>query len=74
MTNIIIYMFKPTSSHSNFQVSRLKKLNELLKKEVFEIINKEDVLAETRIFNNRFIDQVKNKDTKKVFKKSRLII
>ena len=49
-------MFKSTLLYSNFQVSRLKKLNELLKKEVFEIINKEDVFVEIRIFNNRFID------------------
>ena len=56
MTDIIIYIFKSILSHLNFQVSRLKELNELLEKEVFEIINKEDVLAETRIFNNRFIN------------------
>ena len=49
-------MFKSTSSHLNFQVSRLKELNELLEKEVFEIINKKDVPVGTRIFNSRFID------------------
>ena len=67
-------MFKSISLHLNFQIFRLKELNELLDKEVFEIINKEDVSAETYIFNSRFINQVKNKDTKKTFKKSRLVI
>ena len=76
ITNIIVYIFKLSLSHSisNFQASRLKKLNELLEKEVFEIINKKDVPAETRIFDSRFVDQVKNKGTEKAFEKSRLVI
>ena len=49
-------MFKSTLSHLNFQVSRLKELNELFEKEIFEIINKKDVLVETRIFNSRFVN------------------
>ena len=53
-------MFKlslsPSHLHSNFQASRLKELNELLEKEVFEIINREDVSAEIRIFDSRFVN------------------
>ena len=58
MTNIIIYIFKLSLlyPHSNFQVSRLKEINDLLEKEIFKIINKKDVLVETRIFNSRFIN------------------
>ena len=42
--------------HPNFQVSRLKELNGLLDKEVFEIINKKDVPVEICIFDSRFVD------------------
>ena len=32
------------------------------------------VLQETRIFNSRFVDEIKNKDTEKAFQKSRLVV
>ena len=67
-------MFKLSLSHLNLQAFRLKKINNLLEKRVFEIINKQDVSIETRIFNSRFMNQIKNKGTEKVFEKSRLII
>ena len=58
MTNIIIYISQLSllQLHLDFQASRLKELNELLEKGVFEIINKKDVPAGTRIFNSRFIN------------------
>ena len=34
----------------------------------------EDVLTEARIFDNRFVDQIKNEDIEKAFEKSWLII
>ena len=74
MTDITIYVFKFISSFTNFQISRLKKFNELFEKKMFEIINIEDLFAETRIFNNRFINQIKNEETEKTFEKSRLIM
>lgn len=46
MADITIYMSKPPLS--NFQMSRLKELNGLLEKGVFEIMTKQDVPAETR--------------------------
>ena len=51
-------MFKLLSklSLSNFRVSRLKKINNLLKKKVFKIINKQDVFVEIYIFNIYFIN------------------
>ena len=61
-------------SLSNFQASRLKKLNKLFKKRVFEIINIEDVLIKARIFDNCFVNQIKNEGIEKAFEKSRLII
>ena len=72
MADITIYMSKPPLP--NFQMSRLKELNGLLEKGVFEIMNKQDVPAETRIFDSRFVYQIKNKGTEKAFEKSRLIV
>ena len=37
-------------------------------------MTKQDVPAETRIFDRRFVDQIKNKGTEKAFEKSRLIV
>ena len=81
MIDITIYMFKFISSPfksisfpTNFQTSRLKKLNELFKKEVFEIIHIDDLFTKTRVFENRFVNQIKNEETEKAFEKSRLVI
>ena len=74
MIDITIYMFKFISSPANFQISRLKKLNKLFKKEIFEISNIKDLFTEARVFENRFINQIKNEETEKAFKKSRFII
>ena len=51
-------MFKLSLLHLylNFQAFRLKKINNLLEKEVFEIINKKDVFVEIYIFDSRFIN------------------
>ena len=62
------------SPFTNFQISRLKKLNELLEKKMFKIINIEDLFAKTRVFNNRFMNQMKNEGTEKAFEKSRFIM
>ena len=72
--NITIYIFKFISPFANFQTSRLKKLNELFEKEVFEIINIKDLFIKTRVFESRFVNQMKNEGIEKAFEKSRLII
>ena len=74
MIDITIYMFNFMSSFANFQTFRLKKLNELFEKKVFKIINIKDFSIETRVFENRFINQMKNEETEKAFEKSRLMI
>ena len=61
-------------SFANFQISRLKKFNKLFEKRVFEIINIEDFFIKTRVFDNRFINQMKNKEIEKAFEKSRLVM
>ena len=74
MIDIIIYIFKFISSFVNFQTSRLKELNELFEKKVFEVINIKDLFIVARVFESRFINQMKNEGTEKAFEKSRLII
>jgi hypothetical protein len=55
-----------------FQTSRQLEVLRLLEKGVFEVAN--DVPKGVRIFNSRFVDEVKNKGTKKAFAKSRLVV
>ena len=81
MIDITVYMSKSTpppfkfmSPPVNFHASRLKKLNELLEKEVFEIINIKDLSTEARVFGSRFVNQMKNEETEKAFEKSRFVI
>ena len=81
MTDIIIYIskfisppFKSISSFINFQTFRLKKLNELFEKRIFEIIYIDNLLIEARVFESRFVNQMKNEEIEKAFEKSRLII
>ena len=56
MIDITIYMFKFISPPINFQTSRLKKLNKLFEKRVFEIIHIDNLFTKTRVFENRFIN------------------
>ena len=74
MTDITIYMFKFISFFINFQVSQSKKFNKLIEKEIFKIINIKDLFIKTRVFENRFVNQMKNEEIEKAFEKSRLII
>jgi hypothetical protein len=54
--------------------SRRKELNSLLEKGVFELVDIADVPQGVRIFNSRFVDQIKDASTDKAFKKSRLVV
>jgi hypothetical protein len=57
-----------------FAESRHVKVLGLIAKGIFEITTKSEVLGGSRIFNSRFVNKVKNKGTKKAFKKSRLVV
>ena len=74
MTDITIYMSKSIPPPTNFQASRLKELNGLLEKGIFEIIHIDDLSIKARVFENHFMNQVKNEGIEKAFEKSRLII
>ncbi len=67
-------MLNISSVQSSFIASRAKKIVELLKKEVFVLINKNDVSIDVRIFSSRFVNEIKHSGIEKAFEKSRLII
>ena len=70
-----IYFFSniPTNHHPYVE-SRKKKMIELIEKRIFISINKKKMSEGMRIFNSRFVDEVKNVDTKSTFEKSRLMM
>ena len=55
-----------------FIVFKQKKVNGLLNKNVFEIV--ESISSNVRVFKSRFVDEIKNAETEKTFEKSRLIM
>jgi hypothetical protein len=59
---------------SHFAAFRQKKINDLIEKNVFQSINKNDVSFDVRIFNSRFVDEIKHFDIDKAFEKSRLVM
>ena len=67
--NITVFL---QDDNAQYQASRQSEVLGLLEKGVFEVAN--DVPKGVRIFNSRFVDEVKNKGTKKAFTKSRLVI
>ncbi|CCD52037.1 similar to putative integrase [Botrytis cinerea T4] len=60
----------PTSTI--FVESRRKEVNGLMENGVFRLVKLVDVPENTRIFNSRFVDEIKNEGTDKAFPKSRL--
>jgi hypothetical protein len=58
----------------DFTSSRQKELDSLIKRGVFEFVRNTDTPADTRIFNSRFVDQIKLKGTPKAYEKSRLVV
>jgi hypothetical protein len=59
---------------STFAESRRKEINDLLKRQVFEIITISEVLKNVRIFNSRFVDEIKHLDISQAYEKSKLMI
>jgi hypothetical protein len=70
--NLYIIIF--LQNDAKYEDSRQAKITSLLEKGIFEVILKFKVLRGLYIFNFRFVDEVKNKGTKKAFTKSRLVI
>jgi hypothetical protein len=57
-----------------YEDSRQTEVTGLLEKGVFEVIPRSQVPQEVRIFNSRFVDEIKNKGTDRELKKSRLVV
>jgi hypothetical protein len=57
-----------------FAAFRQKKIIDLIEKNVFQSINKNDVSLNVRIFNSRFVDKIKHFDTDKAYEKSQLVV
>ena len=57
-----------------FTDSRRKEINGLLEKGVFAVVTEKDVPQGVRIFNSRFVDEIKHPSTDKAFEKSRLVV
>jgi hypothetical protein len=51
-----------------------KEINGLLEKGVFVVVTERDVPQGVRIFNSRFVDEIKHPGTDKAFKKLRLVV
>jgi hypothetical protein len=58
----------------DFTSSRQKELDGLIKRGVFEFVRNTDTPADARIFNSRFVDQIKLEGTPKAYEKSRLVV
>lgn len=46
----------------------------MLEKGVFKLVEPKDVPADARVFNPRFVDEIKNAGTDKAFEKSCLVV
>jgi hypothetical protein len=57
-----------------FMKSRRKEINDLLERRVFELIIIENVSRDVRIFNFRFVDEIKHSGTSNAYEKFRLVI
>ena len=63
-----------SSSRIPYAESRRKKINDLLNKTFFDVMILTDVFSEIKLFNFRFVDEIKNPKTSAAFEKSRLMI
>ena len=71
ITDITVFINQGTTVFTNLRSS---KINGLLEKGVFRVVNRGDVPQEVRIFNSRFVDEIKHLRTDKAFEKSRLVV
>jgi hypothetical protein len=74
LASIANIIFNTISVDSSFIAFRQKEIVDLLEKRIFLSINKRNVSSNIRIFNSRFVDEVKNSNTEKAFEKFRLVI
>ncbi|KHJ34337.1 hypothetical protein EV44_g0920 [Erysiphe necator] len=72
--NLVVFLKSDeTICQTSFEKSRQKEIQGLLEKGVFDYVCLSDIPLGTRIFNSRFVDEVKNKGTDKAYEKSPLV-
>ena len=59
---------------AQYIASRQKEIAGLLEKGVFKVVTSADIPSNTRIFNSRFVDEIKHAGTDKAYEKSRLVV
>jgi len=70
----VILINSVTSIKPPFTESRYNEINGLLERGVFRVVDETDVPKGTRIFNSRFVDEIRNSGTNQAFEKSRLVV
>ena len=63
-----------SSPRTPYAESKRKKINELLNKRIFDVLILIEVFSKIRLFNFRFVDEIKNPNISAAFEKSRLMI
>ena len=63
-----------SSSRISYVKSRRKEINELLNKNFFDVLILIEVFSEIKLFNFRFVDEIKNSKILIAFEKFRLMI
>jgi hypothetical protein len=71
---ITVYLSEDKTETEDFTASRKREVLGLIEKDTFLLVLKTDIPSETRIFNSRFVDEVKNIGTEKAYIKSRLVV
>lgn len=72
--HLLLSEFASLLTSGPFTESRQKEINGLMKKGVFPFVPISQMPRNTRIFNSRFVDEVKNIGTAAAYKKSRLVV
>ena len=75
-TNISIFFQNDQHMQTSgpFVKSRKKEINDLFEKNCFEIVSTFEMFHEIKIFNSRFVNEIKNINTIDAYEKSRLVM
>lgn len=66
--------FVAATAAPTYEASRQKEIDGLLESEVFRLVPRSSLPKGTRLFNSRFVDEVKHPGTEDAYEKSRLVI
>ena len=74
MDKFDVFIDNADAPPAQYTASRQKEINGLLEKSVFKVVTGGDIPSNARIFNSRFVDEVKHAGTDKAYEKSRLVV